>query len=378
MSSKACRRSFHVGDLRRADSDSDSESDLRSLNSTASLSNQLDSVPGENKESSIQESGPAKITIEDQIREYRAAKLKREITALLAWANTFLKARGFEAKDVSTDFKDGVLLINLLEATFREKVVAMYNLRPKLQAHRLDNYTHIFEFLKKNKVNTLSVDMHDMVNGKESQTVSLLWNILRRLTLKGLAALNNLDEGSIMNENASGKSAMGVKSMLKQWVNEVLSNHEEVSDVQVTDFWNSFKSGKAFAAIIGELAPGKIDLSTVDSKSAPELLREAFRIAEEELGIPSLLSPEDLLTMTDSDEKAVENYLCMLISAQNAMKQKKVEVQKIQRKLSTIEKEKDLELQKLQKNIEEEKKQFNMLQEDVQKLQDMYNSVSSS
>jgi hypothetical protein len=50
--------------------------------------------------------------------------------ATIAWVNTLLKQRGFKLKSLTTDLRDGVLLINLLEITFRTRI-GPYNARPK-------------------------------------------------------------------------------------------------------------------------------------------------------------------------------------------------------------------------------------------------------
>lgn len=48
----------------------------------------------------------------------------------------------------------------------------------------------------------------------------------------------------------------------------------------------------AFLAVIHALRPGLIDMKSVKHRSNKENLKEAFRIAEEELKIPKLLEPE--------------------------------------------------------------------------------------
>jgi hypothetical protein len=153
--------------------------------------------------------GKERANIEDLIREGGATRKLREITAMVAWANTFLKPRGYEAKLLQQDFRDGVLMINLLEATFNKTVTKNYNLRPKLPVQKLDNYEWVFKFLNQEEIHTLSIDPHDIVNGKETQTLNLLWNILRKLTVTGLAGLSGQKD----------KSSATVREMLKQWVN---------------------------------------------------------------------------------------------------------------------------------------------------------------
>jgi len=87
---------------------------------------------------------------------------------------------------------------------------------------------------------------------------------------------------------------------------------------EVNDLWDSLKDGIALSALIEDLAPGSIKLDELKPENAVENLRNAFQIAETQLGIPSLLAVEDFEAGKEPDEKAVENYLCMLVSAQKA------------------------------------------------------------
>lgn len=66
------------------------------------------------------------------VSDTNADQFARDVRATIAWCNTFLKQRGFEAKNLSTDFRDGVRLINLLEVAFNDQV-GSYNTRPKLK-----------------------------------------------------------------------------------------------------------------------------------------------------------------------------------------------------------------------------------------------------
>lgn len=64
------------------------------------------------------------------------------------------------------------------------------------------------------------------------------------------------------------------------------------SSVSVKDFKSSWRSGVAFHAILCSLRPDLVDVSLTEGRSNLENLEEAFRIAQQELGIPRLLEPE--------------------------------------------------------------------------------------
>lgn len=63
------------------------------------------------------------------------------------------------------------------------------------------------------------------------------------------------------------------------------------SAVTVKDFKSSWRSGVAFHAILCSLRPDLVDMSLTETRSNLENLEEAFRIAQQELGIPRLLEP---------------------------------------------------------------------------------------
>ena len=128
--------------------------------------------------------------------------------ALIAWANTFLVARQLHAENIKEDFADGVLLINLVEQAFNQRVAKSFNLRPKQHFQKLDNVALVLTFLEKENVVLLSIDGHSIVNGQSKQTVNLLWNILRELTLRSVSKMRPAD----------GDKNVSIKSVLMQWI----------------------------------------------------------------------------------------------------------------------------------------------------------------
>jgi hypothetical protein len=65
-------------------------------------------------------------SIEETMKQAEAERRARESNALLAWANTFLKKKKLHAESLTTDFSDGVLLVNLLEIAFQVRRPSPY------------------------------------------------------------------------------------------------------------------------------------------------------------------------------------------------------------------------------------------------------------
>merc|ERR1719431_1975569 len=86
----------------------------------------------------------------------------------------------------------------------------------------------------------------------------------------------------------------GVRA-LQIWVARVV---DEYGNVHISDMSSSFRDGLAFCAIIHNLR----NYDDLRCENILENNRLAFDIAERELGVPSLLDPEDMLRMRVPDK----------------------------------------------------------------------------
>jgi septal ring factor EnvC (AmiA/AmiB activator) len=84
--------------------------------------------------------------------------------------------------------------------------------------------------------------------------------------------------------------------------------------VEVRNFKESFNDGLAFSALINAMDPEALDFYALDQSEKEKNLNNAFDIAEQKLGIPKLLDPEDLLS-GNADERAVILYSSMFFHA---------------------------------------------------------------
>lgn len=94
---------------------------------------------------------------------------------------------------------------------------------------------------------------------------------------------------------------------LQIWVSRVTSKY---SSIEVTDLTTSFRNGLAFVGIIHHFKPDLI--SNPDKLDPEDILGNndlAFKVAEEKLGIPSLLDSEDMLASEEPDKFSIVTYL---------------------------------------------------------------------
>lgn len=277
-----------------------------------------------------------------------------EADSILAWANALLQKKQLEAKDVSSDFSDGVLLINLLQQAYHVPVTTAYNRQPKQHFQKLDNISIALDFLSNSTtVTLLSIDGHSLVNGQRKQTLSLLFNILRDLTLRSF----------------QGKyTGPTVRSGIISWSNDILST----SGVdQVEDLWDGFKSGDVLLSIVATLTGEDVSVEGTPIEKCDA----AFKIAHEKLGIPPPITAEALINGEEVQEKVIESYLCMLISAKDAMTN---DVDDLETKIAEVTKVKDLEFERLQERMENEKTHNELLKSEIDDLKEFLAQIESS
>lgn len=97
----------------------------------------------------------------------------------------------------------------------------------------------------------------------------------------------------------------GVRA-LQIWCQRVTASYPEV---KIVDMSSSWRDGLAFAAIIHHFRPNIIDFHSLKRENILENNRLAFEVAEEQLGIPSLLDPQDMVDSEVPDKFSVITYV---------------------------------------------------------------------
>ncbi|NWT68358.1 SYNE2 protein, partial [Prunella himalayana] len=255
---------------------------------------------------------------------------QREFTqkkTFTSWINSILAKHTppYVVSDLYTDIQQGHLLLDLLEVLSgqhlpREKGFNTFQCR--------SNIENALTFLKSRSLKLINIHVADIIEGKPSIVLGLIWTIIFHFHIEELArtlacTYNQPSPDcpgatdSSPKANRSAKKSAKIKERWKMsatkalllWAKEQCSLHGSVS---VTDFKSSWRSGLAFLAIIQTLRPGLVDLEKAKARSNKENLKEAFRIAELELNIPRLLEPEDVDTV-NPDEKSIMTYVAQFL-----------------------------------------------------------------
>jgi len=93
---------------------------------------------------------------------------------------------------------------------------------------------------------------------------------------------------------------------LQLWCQKVTA---EYPNVTITDLSSSFRDGLAFNAIIHHFRPHLFDYYSLKPNDILGNNAHAYKIAEEELNVPALLDPQDMVETESPDKKSVALYL---------------------------------------------------------------------
>ncbi|XP_074005755.1 calmin [Numenius arquata] len=234
-----------------------------------------------------------------------------------------------KVKDLFIDIQDGKILMALLEVLSGQKLMHEY----KSSTHRifrLNNIAKALKFLEDSNVKLVSIDAAEIADGNSSLVLGLIWNIILFFQIKELTGnLNRNSSSSSLSSGPSGPESdtshpstpcvernmsITVKDQRKAiralliWVQRKTRKY----GVAVQDFASSWRSGLAFLAVIKAIDSTLVDMKQALEKSARENLEDAFSIAQNKLGVPRLLEPEDIM-VESPDEQSIVTYVAQFL-----------------------------------------------------------------
>ncbi|KAM9013927.1 nesprin-2 [Ara ararauna] len=279
---------------------------------------------------------------------YLSLQVQREFTqkkTFTSWINSILAKHTppYVISDLYTDIQHGHLLLDLLEVLSgqhlpREKGFNVFQCR--------SNIENALTFLKSRSLKLINIHVADIIEGKPSIVLGLIWTIIFHFHIEEVARTlactysqpslgwSSAVDSAPKSSRSAKKSAkikerwkMSATKALLLWAKEQCSLH---GSINVADFKSSWRSGLPFLAIIQTLRPGLVDLEKAKARSNKENLKEAFRIAELELNIPRLLEPEDVDIM-NPDEKSIMTYVAQFLQYSRNLPESEEDMQEIVR-----------------------------------------------
>ncbi|XP_069025341.1 filamin-A isoform X4 [Embiotoca jacksoni] len=211
------------------------------------------------------------------------------------WCNEHLKCVNKRLGNLQTDLGDGLRLIGLLEVLSQKKMFRKYNQRPTFRQMQLENVSVALEFLDKENIKLVSIDSKAIVDGNLKLILGLIWTLILHYSI----SMPMWDEDE---EGDDGKQKTP-KQRLLGWI------QNKLPELPITNFHRDWQTGRALGALVDSCAPGLCpDWDQWDQTKPVDNAREAMQQADDWLGIPQVITPEEIVD-PNVDEHSVMTYL---------------------------------------------------------------------
>uniref|UniRef100_A0AAY4BYE5 Calponin-homology (CH) domain-containing protein n=1 Tax=Denticeps clupeoides TaxID=299321 RepID=A0AAY4BYE5_9TELE len=210
------------------------------------------------------------------------------------WCNEHLKCVNKRISDLQLDLSDGLRLIALLEVLSQKKMYRKYHARPTFRQMKLENVSVALEFLDRENIRLVSIDSKAIVDGNLKLILGLVWTLILHYSIS-MPVWEDEDDDEAKKQTP--------KQRLLGWI------QNKVPDLPITNFSNDWRDGKALGALVDSCAPGLCpDWETWDPVKPVENATEAMQLADDWLGIPQVIAPEEIIDPS-VDEQSVMTYL---------------------------------------------------------------------
>uniref|UniRef100_A0A6Q2XZN7 Calponin-homology (CH) domain-containing protein n=1 Tax=Esox lucius TaxID=8010 RepID=A0A6Q2XZN7_ESOLU len=209
------------------------------------------------------------------------------------WCNEHLKCVNKRIADLQLDFSDGLRLIALLEVLSQKKMYRKYHPRPTFRQMKLENVSVALEFLDRESIRLVSIDSKAIVDGNLKLILGMVWTLILHYSISMPVWEDEVDD------EAEKKTP---KQRLLGWI------QNKVPDLPITNFSRDWQDGKALGALVDSCAPGLCPDWETWNKTPVDNAQEAMRLADDWLGIPQVIAPEEIIDPS-VDEQSVMTYL---------------------------------------------------------------------
>ena len=206
-----------------------------------------------------------------------------QVKTFTAWCNQHLAKKGLKLENISADFESGVLFCELMDILSGGNC-GKYNANPKMRVHKVINVNTGLDAIKAAGIKLIATGAEDIVDGNLKLILGTVWLLIQKY---------DISEISVEEKTA--------KEGLLLWCKKKTAPYDNVN---VSNFHMSFQDGLAFCALIHAHKPNLIDYASLQAENKLENLQLALDIAENQLHIPCLLDPADMVE-DKPDERSV-------------------------------------------------------------------------
>ncbi|XP_020655556.3 filamin-B isoform X1 [Pogona vitticeps] len=210
------------------------------------------------------------------------------------WCNEHLRCVNKRIGNLQFDLSDGLRLIALLEVLSQKRMYRKYHQRPTFRQMQLENVSVALEFLERENIKLVSIDSKAIVDGNLKLILGLIWTLILHYSIS-MPVWE--DEGD---DDAKKQTP---KQRLLGWI------QNKIPYLPITNFNQNWQDGKALGALVDSCAPGLCpDWESWDPKKPVDNAREAMQQADDWLGVPQVITPEEIIH-PNVDEHSVMTYL---------------------------------------------------------------------
>uniref|UniRef100_A0AC35TTA7 Calponin-homology (CH) domain-containing protein n=1 Tax=Rhabditophanes sp. KR3021 TaxID=114890 RepID=A0AC35TTA7_9BILA len=243
------------------------------------------------------------------------------------WINHILKNGGseHEVDKLCDDLADGVILAELFKI-FRDVTLSICKNRNNKKCVCVSNLKIVLDAFKGEGLELVNNNPSDIVEGKESIVLGLVWQIILHYEVKynidqvPMAIMESGSEASVCSmsvgspdrslkeneEKTPKKTTKFFSKVMLKWIQKEIN---EPYGLAINNFSDAWKDGVAFNALLHRLCPMLVNMELVKRGSPKNNLRSVFATAEKYFKIAPLLDVEDILYLT-----AEKNSIVMYVS----------------------------------------------------------------
>ncbi|KAF8782497.1 filamin-A-like isoform X2 [Argiope bruennichi] len=214
------------------------------------------------------------------------------------WANEHLKTVGKPIANLETDLSDGLRLIALVEVLSGRRL-PKHNKKPTFRSQKLENVSVALKFLEEDEgIKIVNIDSTDIVDCKLKLILGLIWTLILHYSIS--LPMWEGEEGDSVFDKKGGPSP---KQRLLGWI------QSKLPDLPINNFNSDWNDGRAVAALVDALAPGLCpDWCDMKPENALQNAKEAMDLADNWLGVPQLVKPEEMIN-PNVDDLSMMTYL---------------------------------------------------------------------